>query len=399
MLETLENAHLATPPLVSPGVRSVAICGIGFLTLIDLFAAQAILPQLASQFHASPAQTGLAVNASTLGMAIAGPLTAVVASGIARRSGIWITLVALAAPTASLALAPDLLSFALLRVLQGALMASAFTLALAHFSERCRRHDMPRALAAYVTGSVIANLLGRLIASNAATQFGAPAAFFTLAALNLAGALLAYLTLTHVAPMALRAENKRLLEAFGAHARNTPLLRAYVTGFLMLSAFVGLFSYVSFALTAPGAGVSERAASFVFLCFLPSLATTPMAGRLIANNGSAKIAALALAGSAAGALMTAVADVATIFLGLALFSSGTFIAQAAVTSFVGKTARVARAAASGLYLSAYYFGGLAGAAALGLVYEKLGWSAVAIGSAFTLVLALIAAMHLREPTD
>jgi MFS transporter, YNFM family, putative membrane transport protein len=399
MSDIIENARLATPPLASPGVRSVAIGGIGFLTLIDLFAAQAILPLLTSQFHASPAQTGLAVNASTLGMALAGPLTAAVASGIARRSGIWISLVALAAPTASLALTPDILSFGLLRVLQGVLMASAFTLTLAHFSERCRQHDMPRALAAYVTGSVMANLLGRLIASNAATHFGAPAAFLTLAALNLAGALLAYLTLTHVAPMALRAESKRLFEALGTHARNPPLLRAYATGFLILFAFVGLFTYVGFTLTAPGVVASDRTANLVFLCFLPSIATTPMAGRLITRHGTSKIAALALAASAAGAMMTAVGDVAMIFFGLALFSSGTFIAQAAVTSFVGKAARIERAAASGLYLSAYYLGGLAGAALVGLVYEKLGWSAVAIGVASTLILALVAAMHLREPTD
>jgi predicted MFS family arabinose efflux permease len=380
-------------------VRSFAIGSIGFLTLVDLFAAQAILPQLINNFHVSATEAGLAVNASTLGMAVAGPLTALWVSGISRRSGIWISLAMLAAPTVGLAFAPDLLTFATLRILQGVFMASAFTLTLAHFSERCSRHDMSRALAAYVTGSVMANLLGRLIASNVAEHFGAPATFLTLAALNLAGALLAFGTVTHVAPMSLRPEPRELLCAFAKHLRNPALRRAYAVGFLILFGFVGLFSYVSFALLAPVVGLSMRTAGFAFLCFAPSLATTPMAGPLSARLGIALAAAFALSCAVIGALLTIAANAPTIFIGMALFSSGAFVAQAVVTSFVGRAAKIERAAASGLYLSAYYSGGLAGAAAIGALYEKSGWSGAALGVAISLALAALLAAGLVEEVD
>src|SRR4051794_24559068 len=58
----------------SPGaaLRSLVIGLIAFLTLVDLFATQAILPALARHYQVSPAAMGLAVNASTMGMAIAG---------------------------------------------------------------------------------------------------------------------------------------------------------------------------------------------------------------------------------------------------------------------------------------------------------------------------------------
>lgn len=120
-----ELAQQSTPRAelqASPGVRSFAIGSIGFLTLVDLFAAQAILPQLMQLYRVSPTQIGLAINASTLGMAVAGPITAVAVRGLSRRSGIWISLALLAAPTALLAMAPTLLSFTLLRVLQGVFM-------------------------------------------------------------------------------------------------------------------------------------------------------------------------------------------------------------------------------------------------------------------------------------
>ena len=60
--------------------RTITIATIAFLTLIDLFAAQAILPALAQAYDVSSAVMGLAVNACTFGMAVASIATS--ASGI-----------------------------------------------------------------------------------------------------------------------------------------------------------------------------------------------------------------------------------------------------------------------------------------------------------------------------
>ena len=52
--------------------RTLVIGLTAFLTVVDLFATQAILPSLAAAYNVSPAAMGFAVNASTMGMAIAG---------------------------------------------------------------------------------------------------------------------------------------------------------------------------------------------------------------------------------------------------------------------------------------------------------------------------------------
>jgi MFS transporter, YNFM family, putative membrane transport protein len=52
--------------------RTVVIGLIAFFTVVDLFATQAILPSLAKAYGVSPAAIGFAVNASTMGMAVAG---------------------------------------------------------------------------------------------------------------------------------------------------------------------------------------------------------------------------------------------------------------------------------------------------------------------------------------
>jgi YNFM family putative membrane transporter len=50
--------------------RSLLIGHISLLTLVDLFATQAILPSLTRAYGVTPAAMALAANASTLGMAV-----------------------------------------------------------------------------------------------------------------------------------------------------------------------------------------------------------------------------------------------------------------------------------------------------------------------------------------
>src|SRR6476469_1026080 len=158
------------PPADAPGamhspsaglfVRSVVIAATAFLTVVDLFATQAILPSLARHYGVTAGVMGFAVNASTMGMAIGGLGIAFFSRQIDRRLGILIALVLLAIPTTLLATAPNLTIFTLLRIAQGLCMASAFTLTLAYLGEQCSATDAGGAFAGYITGNVASNLIG-----------------------------------------------------------------------------------------------------------------------------------------------------------------------------------------------------------------------------------------------
>ena len=129
-----------------------------FLTLVDLFATQAILPSLAAHYHVGAAAMGLAVNASTFGMAAGALVMALLGMCIDRRVGVSLALALLAVPTLLLAAAPDLASFSALRIVQGLAMSAAFALALSYLSEQCSAQAAAGAFAAYITGNVASNL-------------------------------------------------------------------------------------------------------------------------------------------------------------------------------------------------------------------------------------------------
>ncbi|TMG81187.1 MAG: MFS transporter, partial [Betaproteobacteria bacterium] len=80
-------------------LRTFVIGLTAFLTVVDLFATQAILPSLAKAYGVSPAAIGSAVNASTIGMAIAGLAVAFFSNRIDRRRGILVSLILLSVPT------------------------------------------------------------------------------------------------------------------------------------------------------------------------------------------------------------------------------------------------------------------------------------------------------------
>ena len=100
----------------------------------------------------------------------------------------------------------------------------------------------------------------------------------------------------------------------------------------------------------------------------------------------------------AGLPMLVSTSLPLVLAGLAIVGVGAFFAQATATGFVGRAAKHDRAAASGLYLSSYYLGGLAGAALLGRVFDAFGWPATVAAIAASIALAGALAAMLKPST-
>ncbi|HKH00639.1 MAG TPA: MFS transporter, partial [Bradyrhizobium sp.] len=286
----------------SPGavLRSVVIGLMAFLTVVDLFATQAILPSLTRHYNVTPAAMGFAVNASTMGMAVAGLLVGFFSPHIERRLGILLSLALLAIPTSLLALAPDLTVFTILRIMQGLCMASAFALTLAYLGEQCSAMDTGGAFAAYITGNVASNLVGRLVSAAVVDTFGLASNFYFFAALNLAGAVLVYFTIKRVRPMQTISAPQSPLAAIAAHWRNPALRAAFGIGFCILFAFIGTFTFVNFVLVRPPLSLGRMDLGFVYFVFLPSIVTTLLAGKAVARFGTRRAVWGALGAAALG---------------------------------------------------------------------------------------------------
>jgi MFS transporter, YNFM family, putative membrane transport protein len=398
-----QTAHALESPQMEmvdhrPGVllRTIVIGLTAFLTVVDLFATQAILPSLARAYSVAPAAMSVAVNASTIGMAVAGLLVALFSRRINRRIGILISLAVLAIPTTLLAHASDLTVFTALRVAQGLCMASAFTLTLAYLGEECSAADAGGAFAAYITGNVASNLIGRLISAAVADHFGLAWNFYFFAALNLAGAVLVFFTIGRSTPMEQDASTSRSpFAAWLEHLSDPRLRAAFGIGFCILFAFIGTFTYVNFVLVRPPLSLGAMTLGFVYFVFTPSIVTTLLAGGAVQAIGTTRTIWFAFALAAAGLPLLLLPSLVMVLSGMVLIGVGTFFAQAAATGFVSTTATSERGSASGLYLACYFAGGMAGTAILGWIFDWFGWPACVAGIGVALLTGGLLASRLK----
>ena len=91
------------------------------------------------------------------------------------------------------------------------------------------------------------------------------------------------------------------------------------------------------------------------------------------GHRTALFAAIAI--GVTGSLLTLAGMLWLVVAGLALVSSGVFIAQAAASSYVGAAATHDRGLAVGLYAMFYYAGGSVGGALPALFWTSGGWPA------------------------
>jgi MFS transporter, YNFM family, putative membrane transport protein len=367
--------------------RRLGVYIIGIAAFVQLWAIQALLPTLAVYFRENEARISLTVSATTLAVTLMAPFIGVIADVLGRRRIIVIALFLLVVPTALIGVAQSLDQIVVLRFIQGLLLPPVFAVAVAYIGDEFPKEQIAAATANYTAGSVLGGFLGRFLAGWIGDYGGWRLAFFVLAAISLACAV----TVTMYLPREqrfVRAEGVlHSLSMMARHFRDPRLVATFAVGFGALFTFVTLFTYINFHLAAPPFGLSAGWLGSLFVAYAFGVFTTPLAGPLVARLGRRGTVLLMQGFWAAGILLTLVPHLVPIFIGLVIAACAGFICQAISTGYVAFAATQARSSAVGLYVTAYYLGGTAGAAIGGFAWRGGGWLGCVL-----LACAMLAAM-------
>ncbi|HEV2983707.1 MAG TPA: MFS transporter [Vicinamibacterales bacterium] len=347
----------------------------GFAAFVDLYATQPLLPLLARTFHASSFDVSLTITAPTVAVALAAPGIGRLADTLGLRRVIVGSAFAIAAATALAATSASLSQLIFWRFVQGLVTPGVFAGTVAYIHELWPATHSGRGTAAYMTGTIAGGFTGRAVAGLVAADASWTASFVALAAINLAVAAALAIWLPPDSRAARRAASERRSSSLGAHLRNPQLIATYAIGFCVLFTQVAMFTYVTFHLAAPPFSLSTVALGWLFVVYLVGIVVTPFGGRWIDRYGHRTGLALAMGIGAVGALLTLAPWLPAIVAGLALCSTGVFIAQAATSSYIGAVTTKDRALAVGLYSTFYYAGGSVGGAAPSAFWSRGGWPA------------------------
>ena len=335
---------------------------------------------LAKLFHASKTGVGMTVSAATLGVAVSAPVFGAFAERLPRKCVIVASLIGISLPTLLAATSTSLAQLVFWRFLQGVTVPGVIAVLVTYIGEEWPPHRVAFIMSLYVSGTALGGFCGRISAGILAGWFNWRVSFLTLGAAALAGAGAVALWLPHGTHRGASPHRTETPLSFPyqvqALFRSRRLVATFAVGFNVLFSLVGVFTWITFYLAAAPFHLSTTGLSSLFFVYLVGLVVTPAAGYLITRIGLRAGVGGAIGCSIAGVLLTLAHALPVVIVGLAMLSSGVFIAQTASQSHLRIAAPAgAKVTAAGLYLTCYYLGGTAAGVAPGIFWALGKWPA------------------------
>ncbi|QIS18761.1 MFS transporter [Nocardia terpenica] len=396
------TASAAAPADVSAHERriTVALFAAGLTTFASMYSAQALLPSLSAAFAATPAHAALAVSLTTGLLALAIVPVSVLSGRFGRTRVMIASAVAASVIGLLLPFSPSLEVLLVGRAVQGLALAGVPAVAMAYLAEEIGAAGLGAAMGVYVAGTSIGGLAGRLI----------PA--FTLevaswrwgdAAVAVAAALCTVWFVRGLPPSRRFVPQPTGIRSLAAdlagHLRHRTLLPLFGVAFVLMGGFVSVYNFLGYRLIRAPFGLSEATAGLVFVMYLAGTASSTVAGRLADRLGRARVLGVSILTMAAGLALTVPDHLPVLLVGVLLCTAGFFGAHAVASAWVGAAAEGNRAAASSLYLFAYYLGSSLVGGAAGLAYAWHGWAGLAgyVGVLVVLAGALAVVVATAKP--
>jgi MFS transporter, YNFM family, putative membrane transport protein len=370
-------------------MANLALFAGGFNTFAILWSTQPLLPEIAKEFHISPALSSLTVSFTTIALAISMLFVGSLSEVYGRKSVMTISLLASSVLAILTALSPTFQMLLFFRILSGIVLAGLPAIAMAYLGEEIEPPSLGFAMGLYVSGSSIGGMSGRIISGILTDYFDWKIALIGIGVISLFASLLFWFTLpksTHFQPREFNIT--KLGTSLLSQFKEPGLLYLYVIAFLLQGSFTTLFNYIGFQLLAPPYSLSQTIVGFIFVVYLAGTFSSTWMGMLADQHGRRRILQVSLSLLLIGACITLNTNLWLKFIGLAIFTFAFFGGHSIASGWIGKIATHDKAQASSLYLFFYYIGSSIGGTAGGTFYSNYGWIGV-IGMIVTLSLIAI----------
>ena len=369
----------------------------GFACFTLLYGTQPILPQLTQSFGISPTLASLAVSAGTLTLSILLIPLSLLSDRFGRAPLMKAALLGATFFAALSGLAPDFEWLVISRAGVGACIAALPAAAMAYLGEEIAPAARGRVMCMYIAGNALGGMFGRFL-SALVTQFSSW--HYGLLALALVGAVCTVL-FWKLLPPAQRFQSRSmapsvLWQDIVRIYKDPGLPWLFTTAFLIMGAFVSIYNYLGFRLSAPPYSLGPAAIGAIFLLYAVGSASSALAGHLADRYGRSLIMRGMIVAMAVGVLATLDSHLAIIIVGLALFTFGYFATHAIASSWVGARAGERRGLVSALYLSSYYLGSSFLGSTSGPLWTYFAWPGMVTGLMVCVSLVFAVALYLTK---
>ncbi|CAI0858108.1 Inner membrane transport protein ynfM [Serratia grimesii] len=376
---------------------TLALFSAGLATFALLYCVQPILPVLSQDFGISPAESSLSLSVSTgllaLGLMFTGPLS----DAIGRKPVMVVALLLAAICTLICAFMTSWQSILLMRALIGLSLSGVAAVGMTYLSEEIHPSFVAFSMGLYISGNSIGGMSGRLVTGVLTDFFSWRVSLAVIGLFALAAACMFWRILpasTHFRASSLRPRTLLINFRLHWHDKGLPLL--FAEGFLLMGSFVTMFNYIGYRLLSDPYHLSQAIVGLLSVVYLTGSYSSPKAGAMTSRFGRGPVLLVSTLIMLIGILITALAPVAVIFIGMMLFTAGFFAAHSVASSWIGRRARRAKGQASSLYLFCYYVGSSVAGTLGGVFWHSFGWNGVVAFISVMLLLALLVVHYLKK---
>ncbi|HKY87648.1 MAG TPA: MFS transporter [Pseudorhodoplanes sp.] len=370
--------------------RRYAVALAGASAFLNLYSPQAVLPLLQTEFGTTEAGIALIMFASILAVALTAPFTGAIADVIGRKRVITGAMIALVIPTAMSALSPNLETMIFWRFVQGLVLPPIFAVTMAYIGGEMPADEATGMTGTYIMGATLGGFTGRLLTGLLAEPIGWRNAFLVDAALIALLAIAVIVLLPREKKFVRAANLKTSLKQMVQHLHNPKLMATYAVGFGVLFNFIATFTFISFHLAAAPFNLTPAQLGLIFTVYLVGTFIVPLVGQGVSRFGRRRFVIAVLALWICGVLLTLVPSLPAVIVGLTVAAACGFLCQASSQAYVATSSKTGISASLGLYATAFYAGGSAGALLPGLAWEAAKWpGAVAMVVAMQTIMMLI----------
>ena len=302
------------------GALAVLYC-VTAAVFADMYIAQPILPLLSRDFRIAPATAGLTLSVVVLAIALTSSVYGLLSDAFGRKPVMVGACLLLAAPTLLCAVAPSFPWLLACRAAQGALIPGLSGVAVAYLGDHFHGPRLGSAVGRYISASIAGALLGRVVSGLIADALSWRAAFAVWGVVTLGCAVAMALVL----PVEGRGGPVVWRQAYGgmfAHFRNRRVVGAFMIGAALFFAYTGVFTYLSYYLTAPPFALPTAIVSGVYVVYLAGVIASPIAGRLSARFTRPAILACGMVIAGLGILGTLVQLLPVVVVSLIVLCAG-----------------------------------------------------------------------------
>lgn len=376
---------------------TIALGIASFFIFANVYFTQPLLPVFSQEFSISPVTSSLSLSLVLLTLGFSFFFYSALAEVVSRKRIMVTVMVIATAVTFAIAFAPTFEVLLLLRIIQAFVLAGIPTIAMAYIGEEFAVKALTIAIGIHISANTIGGMGGRLISGIVTDLVDWRMAFIMMGLISGLCLFLFLFLLPASKHFKKREFNLRsTITDYRRHLQNKTITLALVIGGLHFLVFIGLFSFVTYYLSAKPFNVSTTVLGFLFMTYVAGTFSSTLAGRVSQYLKQTVCMGIGIVIMVLGMGITLIPHLYAVILGLLFLAFGFFFAHSCSSAWVTRQASFSKASASGLYLSSYYLGGGIGSVYLGVFWNQAGWIGVLLGAILVMILTSYCTFHLYK---